>query len=389
MKNLKWFILVLPWIGFLVFWFKPYSVYHVCERIYPSSELKADTLLVSWSDAVNEKLDSVRNSYNSKRYLYPKPPYVEVFVDSGAATSLMRFKGDYISHLDEKLWSFRLKMKFHDRWKGMNKVNFHQPSQRNDINEYVYQKHFASKDHLTLGYDFVLVGKNQSPVELYACEEGLGDEYLKRRNLKGVILRFDESNLFDWMIKKEPDSFPSAVMDNFFRTAKIVVQGENTDLKVLKAEAKSKLDAWRKGDLKTSDIFKVEKTAEFLALTDLWGAYHSVACNNMRLFYDEVEKKFELIASDGNSRLNTRMMIESPYLSYQMFFKDEEFTGEYKKFVKKYKSGRPIASFLLKNIEETMMRKGLIETFYPAADNNLAYLVGNFSVAKEWEKQNK
>lgn len=377
--------MVLPWIGFLVFWFKPYTIYQLSEKIYSPDEMQVDTLRVSWNDEVQGSLDSIHASYNGQRYMFPKPPYLEVKVDGVDGKSLLRFKGDYISHLQGDAWSFRLKNKNKKRWKGLKKINFHQPKQRNNINEYVYQKHFESKGHLTLGYDFTVVEKNNHASQLYAYEESLDDSYLVRRNLKGLVLRFDESELFNWMMLEVPDSFPVSVIDKFLLTAEIRVQACNSLIEQeLTIEAVYKLNEWRNGRIKTSDIFKVEKTAEFLMLTDLWGSYHSLDYNNVRFFYDQTDRKFELIATDGDSKSAQSLLIENPYLSYQMYFKDAEFVDEYKSFWKKYRGGRQVSSFLLRNINETMMRKQLIENYYPLADNNLAYLVENFELAKNW-----
>lgn len=170
MKKSHWIILGLPWVPFLVFWFKPFTVYRTINTFMSNEVYKADTLKINFNLYTVTQLDSVRKSYDSKNYIFPKPPYFEVAVEGLKDSSKMRFKGDCLSHIQKKQWSFRLKNK-HEEWLGLKKVNFHHPIERSNIKEFVFQKHMAVNEHLSLTYDFSIVSKNREDQELYAFEE--------------------------------------------------------------------------------------------------------------------------------------------------------------------------------------------------------------------------
>ena len=383
MKKIHWIILILSWVSFLVFWLKPYTVYHAFNSIIPTAVFVPDTLHISWSNKVSLNLDSINRSYKGKRYMFPKPPYNKVFVKGLKDSSKLRFKGDYLKHITKKEWSFRLKNSKTDKWNSNKKINFHHPGERLDINEYVFQRYMKESGHLALDYDFTIVVKNMDVTQLYAYEECIDRNYLEKRNLKGEVLRFNEAPFFNWMIHFIPDSFPTSLINDFYNRSKILSIGKVEDQNVLN-EAIEKLSEWRQGKLKTSEIFNVEKTANFFALSDLWGAHHGLDYNNIRFFYDSKSCEFELIATDANSRLVGKLLIDQKYQLFKTFFSDEKFRKAYLRQIDTYKNGRNISVFLLENIYEIKSRVKLLENYYPNSDNNLAYLHYNFKVAQRF-----
>ena len=315
--------------------------------------------------------------------MFPKPHYNKVFVKGLKDSSKLRFKGDYSRHITKKEWSFRLKNKKTDKWNRNKKINFHHPRERLDINEYVFQRFMKESGHLALDYDFAIVIKNKDTSQLYAYEECIDRDYLEKRNLKGEVLRFDEAPFFNWMINFIPDSFPTSLINDFYNNSKILSIGKIEDQNVLN-EAVRKLSDWRLGKLKTSDIFNVEKTADFFALSDLWGAHHGLGYNNIRFFYNAKSCNFELIASDANSCLIEKLLIDQKYQLFQTFFSDDKFREAYLRQIDSYKYGRKISIFLLENIYEIKSRVKLLESYYQNSDNNLAYLHYNFKVAQDF-----
>tara|TARA_B110000211_G_C14013233_1_gene524216 strand:- start:242 stop:1354 length:1113 start_codon:yes stop_codon:yes gene_type:complete len=368
-------------VPFIIFWLKPYTVFHGFNSIIPVTEFVPDTLHLNWDDEVSLALDSIKRSYKGKRYMFPKPPYNKVSVNGLKDSSKLRFKGDYLRHLNREEWSFRLKNKKSNKWRGNKKINFHHPAERLDINEYVFQKYMIESGHLALDYDFSLVVKNGLEPQLYAYEECIDRNYLTKRKLKGEILRFDEGEFFNWIMFHTPDSFPTSLIDKFYISSKILPVGKVND-QILFAEAKRKLLEWRLGKIKTSEIFNVEKTADFLALSDIWGAQHGIGFNNIKLFFDADLHKFELIATDGNSSLLGKLLIDQKYKLFQTFFANEEFKNIYLEKIDRYKHGRRISMFLLENLSSIKSRVKLLEHYYPNSDNNLAYLHYNFKVAQ-------
>lgn len=367
----------------LIFQFKPYLVFHGLVKVVPVGEFSPDTLHLNWKGDVQLELDSIKNSYQSKRYMFPKPPYSVVDFEGKDGNGKLRFKGDYKRHIQREEWSFRLKTKEDSIFKAYKKLNFHHPSERLGINEYVFQKYMQKRGHLGLDYEFAYVVKNNVDTVLYAYEECIGKAYLKKRNLKGVVLRFDEAPFFNWMMYLVPDSFPPSLINTFLDSSRIIHNGKLKAKKEMFELAHAKLGEWKDGRLKTSEVFKLDKTADFLSLIDVWGAQHVIGLNNLKFYFDPVDSLFELIATDGNSHLVHDILGNSDYKIHQLFFADEEFKKEYLSHVRHYSNGRDISSFLVRNIGGITGRMGLLKSSYPKIDNNLAYLYHNFNVADE------
>lgn len=382
-KKLKWILIAIPTLLMLVFQFKPYSAFHALLKVVPVDNYQPETIHLNWDSATSNNLDSIQKSYSGKRYIFPKPPYVNVHFENNEIAKL-RFKGDYGRHVKRDEWSFRLKLPNDSIWRGTKKINFHHPRERLGINEYVFQKHMKLRGHLALDYEFSNVVKNEKDTVLYAHEECLGNAYLRKNKLSGVILKFDDEPFFTWMMYHVPDSFPASVLDPFFNTAKILSVGKvvQEKLEVFEA-AKYKLNEWRCGRLKTSEVFKLDKTANFFGLIEAWGAQHVIGMNNLKFYYDDSVGRFELIASDGNSSLSGKLLIHSEVKIHRLFFNDEAFKEEYIKHVKHNSNGREISSFLVRNMRGIKSRMKVLKDEYPDIDNNLAYLHYNFQLCSE------
>ncbi len=386
-KKLISLILIIIVTAFIAFLIKPYVFYHLIYKVFPASKHSPDTLSMYWTNNSNIELDSIKQSYRGKRYLFPKPPYIKAQINR-KLNCKFRLKGDYIRHILRDEWSFKLKINDHNSWLKNQKINFHHPAERLDINEFVFLNFMKEKGLLSIDYDFVLVNKNDTIKQLYAYEEAIGNYFLKKRNLNGVILRFDEKPFFKWMMYHNPESFPDELMNRFFLNSKIYNKNKiSLDKIKLYNEAVLKLNLWRKEELKTSDIFDLNKTALFFALTEIWGAKHGIDFNNIRLYYDNLTRKFEFIANDGESMLNNNLLCCSKKLVTSLFFKDDVFKKKYFQYLKTYSSGYNLSYFLLKNLYKIKSRSKLIESHYKESDNNLAYLNYNLQLIQNFIKK--
>ena len=136
-------------------------------------------------------------------------------------------------------------------------------------------------------------------------------------------------------------------------------------------------------------IIKINKTALFFALTEIWGTKHGIDFNNIRLYYDNLTRKFELIANDGESMLNNNLLFSSKKLVTSLFFKDDVFKKKYFQYLKTYSSGYNLSYFLLKNLYKIKSRSKLIESHYQESDNNLAYLHYNLRSIQNFIKKER
>ena len=358
---------------FTIFFFFPYPTYHYLFKIIPNISNDIETININWTNEVEFQLDSIKKSYFGKRYIFPKPPYLNVKFNGENAK--IRFKGDYCRHIQRKEWSFRYKSKEKNSWNNLKKINFHHPAERLDINEYVFIEFMKNQGLLAIDYNFSYVIINDSVKRFYAYEEAIDKSFLKKRNLDGIIFRYDEAPFFNWMMYHTPESFPDSIINYFFNKSKLYNTNKTSKINIeLFNRGKSKIEKWRKGNIKTSEIFDLEKTAKFFAITDLLGAKHGIGFNNIRLFYDIETEKFEIIANDGESRLNNKCLIEDTRDEIKLFFADNKFKERYFYYLKRYSSGHEMCLFLIKNIFDIKSKSKLIEQNYPESENNLAYI---------------
>ncbi|HIA67202.1 TPA: hypothetical protein EYN98_14310 [Candidatus Poribacteria bacterium] len=280
-----------------------------------------------------------------------KADYVPAMIQHGdeAIKVKLRLKGDHIDHLQGKKWSFRIIVKGNNTILGMKRFSIHHPKTRNYLNEWLFHQTLRREGLLGLRYQFIRVVLNQEDLGIYALEEHF-DEYLLGHNQlhDGPIVRFNEE--FFWKEIAQKSAFNQAKMSSgsylssgidTFQTTKWISKPSNHK-QYLKAV--HLLELFRRGQLKTSQVFDVEKLAKFFALTDLMGAEHGSRWHNARFYYNPITSKLQPIGFDGNAGQPVRSLcatINGNYLGnhasqighsyYARVFYDETFFRRYVK----------------------------------------------------------
>ncbi|MBN2893754.1 MAG: hypothetical protein JXL97_17930 [Bacteroidales bacterium] len=215
----------------------------------------------------------------------------------------MRLKGDWLDHLAGQKWSFRIKIRNDKSFRGMKVFSIQNPSVRFYLNQWFLYTLFRSEDLLAPRYGFVYGQMNDNFLGLYAFEEHFQKQLIesaKRR--EGPILKFTEDSFWDLIIEHEKNekwyNYP------LYEASKIVPFGENKIIEnsTLREEyniAQNLLFQYKWGLTKISDLFDVEKTAKWYALTDVMQGYHGLRWHNQRYYYNPVTSKLELIAYDN------------------------------------------------------------------------------------------
>jgi hypothetical protein len=218
-----------------------------------------------------------------------------------------RLKGDSITHLIGKKWSFRVDVRGDDTIFGMKRFSLHHPQARNYLHEWVYHRALRREGLIALRYEFVEVTLNGEDLGVYALEEHFEKRLLENNERReGPIVRFSE----DLMWRKirqgrlHPGSLPSgtgaykvAEIDGF-QTQKML---EDPVLSKQYRHAVHLLEAFRRAELSCREVFAVEKLATFFALADLLGAAHGTTWHNFRFYYNPLLSKLEPIGFDGNT----------------------------------------------------------------------------------------
>lgn len=286
----------------------------------------------------------------------------------------IRFKGDWLDHLEGTKWSFRIRTRKQHSWNGLMQFSIQKPKVRNYLDEWVMHKLMESNDVLSTKYGFVKVALNGKELGLYAYEEHFEKqlpESNKRR--EGAILKFSEEGF--WQSKevgihldRQMPIYESSDIEAF-NTSKLSKDSvTNNQMKL----ARSLMNAYKYGNKPVGDVFDIDITARFYALMDVTKAYHALRWHNQRLYYNPVTSLLEPIAFDGYAEIGVMDWIDRPMIGYsrnhhnfrlknEWVLQDQLFTNDL--FVKRY------ISYLQKFVAAEA-KHGIFETF----SNELDYL---------------
>jgi len=281
----------------------------------------------------------------------------------------LRLKGDHTDHLQGNKWSFRIRIKGNETLFGMRLFSIQHPKTRTYIHEWLYHEALRREKLIALRYDFINVTLNGKDLGIYALEEFFEKRLIENsRHREGPIIRFDESMMWQDMMHGgtgESGSYLSSSID-VFQTNRTL---NDPVLRQQFNKAASLLESFRKGDLKTSDVFDADKLATFAALSDLMGAEHATRWINMRFYFNPITLRLEPIGFDANCLPINYLSLtrpEDPYLANisnstledfrTALLNDREFYLKYIKELKRVSNPDYFNSFF-NEIEETLEQK--------------------------------
>ena len=260
----------------------------------------------------------------------------------------IRLKGDWVyDNLEGDKWSFRIKVKGQNTLFGIKQFSLHHPKARNYIYEWIFHRALKREDVLGLRYEFVKVTLNGKSWGIYALEEHFEKQLIENNQRRdGPIIRFNESLMWSNRLRNPlapmasgAGSYLSSDVDAF-HTSKML---SDPSYSPQHNKAIHLLESFRRGELKTSDVFHIQKLAKFFAITDLMGAEHGSRWHNTRFYYNPITAELEPIGFDGNcggliSSLcatgeKVHIDFDSPPAQnyYAMIFSDPVFFREYVK----------------------------------------------------------
>jgi hypothetical protein len=233
----------------------------------------------------------------------------QIRFDGRTYSADLRLKGDFTGHIDTDKWSFRIRVDGNDALLGMKQFSLMHPKERDYLNEWLFQQMMGMEGLISLRYDFVVVTVNGEELGVYALEEHFDTQLIENnRRREGVIVRFNEDLYWQEFFRanvprtdeaylKSADALLSSDIDAFHS----VRTTRDSALKDQYLRAAALLDGFRNGELSTRQVFEVEKTAAFFALTDLLGAKHALRWHNMRYYYNPVTSLLEPISYDADA----------------------------------------------------------------------------------------
>ena len=200
----------------------------------------------------------------------------------------LRLKGDRKIHIeDPDEWSFRIDVKGDETLFGMKEFSIQKPRARGYIYEWIFHQALRREDILSLRYEFIDVTLNGKDLGTYALEEHFEKRLLENNERReGPIIRFNE----DFGVDLKLSVIEPYNSDKWTDSEHIIITQQAVNL----------LESFRNGSLKVSEVFDVEKLAEYFAMSDLLGSHHGVVWANMRFYYNPITSKLEPIGFDGH-----------------------------------------------------------------------------------------
>ncbi|MEM7101919.1 MAG: right-handed parallel beta-helix repeat-containing protein [Bacteroidota bacterium] len=358
-------------------------------------------------DVGTRKLENKRNEALNKGILKTEnDDWVNGHLDDRADQQLdirMRLKGDFLDHLKDNKWSFRIKVKDPESWYGLKTFSVQHPATREYLNEWFFHQVLEKEEILSTAYDFATVSLNNKELGIYAWEEHFEKQLVESRNLReGPIIRFSEAAYFDG-IGHDLAVFGEDLNKgnrNETESAEILPFTENKvkASETLQAQfiaAASLLQEFKFNTKAPTEIFDLDKMAKFFAIVDMTGAYHAIIWHNLRFYFNPVLGHLEPVAFDGFGIGLTKWK-NRPFFGYGVFhpeydglemyknlFLDKEFMRKYIYYLNAF-TERTYVDEVLVNLEKGLQsREQILRKEFPDYTFNRKAIENNAGVISE------
>ncbi len=240
----------------------------------------------------------------------------ELEFDGARFKAKVRIKGKMSDHVQGSKWSFRVVAKKNNGFLGMQRFSLQHPGTRNYLCDWFFHRLMKGEGSIALRYGFIRLTFNEEDLGVYAYEEHFGPELLAHNGrLKGPLFRFDPGLFWEHrlnMIEKVRyneafGTYQAAALDAF-GTGDLE---KDTVQRALFEEAVGRMDAFRRGNLRASEVFDAERLGLRHAMLDLVGGHHSMDWSDVKFYYDPVVKRIEPVAYESFSAFHIRQLAGS------------------------------------------------------------------------------
>ena len=325
-----------------------------------------ETLEINISSNDFKKLEEVRNKAIKRGILIDEGgSFVEATLKHKGKKikARLRLKGHMTDHLQTNKWSFRIVTQKGDAFMGMKRFSVQHPGTRNYFYEWIYHQMMKSEGIIALNYDFIRLKVNGDDWGIYAVEEHFAQELIARNErVKGPIIRFNPELYWSHRIAELNKSTILHEYVNMQMTYIEAYDDKNTyeDSTLLRGYARAVMlmEMFRRGELKTRDVFDIEKLARFHAIIDLVGGHHSLDWSDVKYYYNSETDKLEPIAYESFSIRPTTVLSGSHRFSnvtpayitdlHNALFSDPAFFRLYIRELKRIGSKKWLDGFLKK-----------------------------------------
>jgi hypothetical protein len=292
----------------------------------------------------------------------------------------LRLKGDWVDHLKEDKWSFRIKVPGDSAFLGLKSFSVQSPHTRSFLHEWFMHQVYLREGVLTTRYEFIPIIINGKQMGVYALEEHFDKQLVEAKGKReGPILKFNEEGVWETRVG-EPESYHSLP---YFAAAEVTPFKKSRTMKsaVLKNHfktAQSLLLRYKSFDNNIDELFDLDRLAKFYALTDLANTDHALIWHNLRFYYNPVSRKLEPVAYDcypekvemsanqpifGYSK-NKTIFPDYSFIHYNIF-NNASFKASYVSYLKKFSSSKYLNT-LFNELDSSLTSLGNIKAIQEA-----------------------
>jgi hypothetical protein len=260
----------------------------------------------------------------------------------------VRLKGSTSFHYTGPKWSIRVSVLGNNAILGMKEFALADPHRRAVLLYWLLGKMLHTEDIITPRVPFVKLEINGKAMGLYSVEEIPGKELIAaRRQREGIILKYST------FYEDERDAHTARYFSDAFLNSRIAPTSKKAyigDPLITKQFeiAANLLEKFKLQEIPTRDVFDIDKTAKWMAMGDLFNAWHGFSWGNMRYYYNPITSKIEPVLWDSydenhlyrlnrNFRLYHKYDADSPQNSYfSRLFSDRSLVERYLLYLYRY-----------------------------------------------------
>ncbi|HRE96017.1 MAG TPA: CotH kinase family protein [Flavobacteriales bacterium] len=311
--------------------------------------------------------------------------YVNALLDHNGTSirAELRLKGHMTDHLQDKKWSFRIKTKKGDAFMGMKRFSLQHPGTRNYVHEWIYHRMMEEEGIVALRYFYLRVKVNGDDWGVYALEEHFTQEMVEHNDrLPGPLIRYNPdlywvyrvNELHDVRIHEEYAQMQSSYFEAYESKSTL----KDSAQRQLFINAVDRLEAFRTGKMKTSEVFDIEKLARFHAIVDVVGGHHSLDWSDVKFYFNPETQLIEPVAYESFSVRDIQKLAgsfrftgeENGYTNehHDLLFNDTAFFAAYVRTLDRIATKDWLDNFFARNNDEI--------------ESHLAILYGEFAYKK-------
>lgn len=283
----------------------------------------------------------------------------------------IRLKGDWTDHLIGKKWSFRVKTKKNTSLEGMSEFSLQHPKTRNYINEYIFHKLLKYENLPYLRYSFLPLRINGKNLGSYALEEHFDKNLIENSGFReGPIIRLsDKDYRNEYTRMRTIDEALNYVYSDknnadikSFNFSKI---RDNENLMSQFMIASNLFEMYLDKKLEVPNVFDINMTAKYFAISDLVQAGASNSWYDMRFYFNPITARFIPIGYDAQTPIKIKQRILSKDLNVFNLFNNINFLKKYLEYLEKFSEEEYLENFLTKNNEEINYALTSLNKTYP------------------------